>query len=263
MSNEVENEDKSAGVDSGKPCSSGLIDGKLAELHKHLPNHLIKELENTLKAMPLSEKQCNSVIEKTVSEFERRKTNMNAINDRITGIESSIVKLTHILEGRIPPQPKGKAPIEATVSKDPKCGVLNEMVIINKPNTELLKKIKPKLEMIDEGNIKNIVVMLKWIEFLMERVGRENLLHTLEFYADIGWLSNEVISVIIGYIKGVNIPQNDSNGLFVADLTVKDHIQSLLYIEKLCGNDIDRQMLSMIEREISSIKKGSEEIYGI
>ena len=38
-----------------------------------------------------------------------------------------------------------------------------------------------------------VIILLNWIEFLMERVGRNNLLDALDYYVDIGWISEDDI----------------------------------------------------------------------
>ncbi|MCC7576031.1 MAG: flagella protein, partial [Methanomethylovorans sp.] len=43
----------------------------------------------------------------------------------------------------------------------------------------------------------SVVVLLNWIEFLMERVGRNNLMDALDYYVDIGWISDNVRSEIM------------------------------------------------------------------
>ena len=42
-----------------------------------------------------------------------------------------------------------------------------------------------------------------------------------------------------------------------------DHTKSLLFIERLLGNKIDRARLNSVEREMTKVKHGLEELYGI
>ena len=247
------------------------IDSKLAEMKKRLPSHILNELGDSMKAMQLSEKDCDAIINKTVVEFEQRRKGIKDLNERTASIESNIAKLAELFKHTLSqPKPDTGPMAEAVASERHATQAENTGLseIQPKPEATISKeseqkqKTEPRLVKINE-DVKTVIVMLKWIEFLMEKVGRENLIHALEFYVDIGWIGDEIFSQIITYARGMNIPQQNSDCIFTSELTAKDHIQSLLFIERLRGNEIDRQMISMLDREVASIKKGSEEIYGI
>lgn len=108
-------------------------------------------------------------------------------------------------------------------------------------------------------NPMSVVVLLNWIEFLMERVGRNNLMDALDYYVDIGWISEDVRSEIMAYARGIDYYVEKPTWRLLPE----DHTKSLLFIERLCGRKIDRNMLSMIDREMAKVKHGQEELYGI
>ncbi|WP_135609949.1 FlaD/FlaE family flagellar protein [Methanococcoides sp. AM1] len=108
-------------------------------------------------------------------------------------------------------------------------------------------------------NPMSVVVLLNWIEFLMERVGRNNLMDALDYYVDIGWISEEVRSEIMAYARGIDYYVEKPTWRLLPE----DHTKSLLFIERLCGRKIDRNMLSMVDREMAKVKHGLEELYGI
>ena len=105
----------------------------------------------------------------------------------------------------------------------------------------------------------SVVVLLNWIEFLMERVGRNNLMDALDYYVDIGWINEEVRSKIMAYARGIDYYVEKPTWRLLPE----DHTKSLLFIERLCGRKIDRNILSTIDREMSKVKHGLEELYGI
>jgi flagellar protein FlaD len=105
----------------------------------------------------------------------------------------------------------------------------------------------------------SVVVLLNWIEFLMERVGRNNLMDALDYYVDIGWISEDVRAEIMAYARGIDYYVEKPTWRLLPE----DHTKSLLFIERLCGRKIDRNMLSSIDREMSKVKHGLEELYGI
>ncbi len=122
---------------------------------------------------------------------------------------------------------------------------------------------KSTFPMIRLENIKkdptSVVVLLNWIEFLMERVGRNNLMDALDYYVDIGWISEDVMSQIMAYARGIDYYVEKPTWRLLPE----DHTKSLLFIEKLSGRKIDRNMLSSIDREMAKVKHGLEELYGI
>ena len=110
-----------------------------------------------------------------------------------------------------------------------------------------------------KGDPMSVVVLLNWIEFLMERVGRNNLMDALDYYVDIGWISEDVRSEIMAYARGIDYYVEKPTWRLLPE----DHTKSLLFIERLCGRKIDKNMLSTIDREMSKVKHGLEELYGI
>ena len=110
-----------------------------------------------------------------------------------------------------------------------------------------------------ESTPSNVVLLLTWIEFLMERVGRNNLVDALDYYVDIEWISEGVASTMLSYARGLDFYVEKPTWRLLPD----DHTKSLLFIERLLGNKIDRARLNSVEREMTKVKHGLEELYGI
>ncbi len=110
-----------------------------------------------------------------------------------------------------------------------------------------------------ENTPSNVVLLLTWIEFLMERVGRNNLADALDYYVDIGWISEEVASTMLSYARGLDYYVEKPTWRLLPE----DHTKSLLFIERLLGHKIDRARLNSVEREMAKVKHGLEELYGI
>jgi len=104
----------------------------------------------------------------------------------------------------------------------------------------------------------SVVVLMKWLQFLIDKCGRSNLPDILDYYVDIEWISDDVKINLIDYsngitdegIKGENVVRRKAN-----DLPARDHIQSLLFIQKLKGRQLDKHFLDRIDGEISRINK--------
>ncbi len=115
-----------------------------------------------------------------------------------------------------------------------------------------------RLEHLDKSPM-TAVVLLNWIEFLMERVGRNNLMDALDYYVDIEWIGDAVRDEMLAYARGIDYYVEKPTWRLLPE----DHTKSLIFIERLRGHKIDRNMLSTLEREMSKVKHGLEELYGI
>jgi len=123
---------------------------------------------------------------------------------------------------------------------------------------EILSEDLARLDHLDK-NPMTAVVLLNWIEFLMERVGRNNLMDALDYYVDIEWIGERVRDEMLAYARGIDYYVEKPTWRLLPE----DHTKSLIFIERLRGHRIDRNMLSTIEREMSKVKHGLEELYGI
>ncbi len=109
----------------------------------------------------------------------------------------------------------------------------------------------------------SMAVLMRWIEFLLKKVGNERLSDVLDYYLDIGWISEEVVLQILTYAKGMEVQAEKGAS---RKLAPEDHFKTLLFIEKLRGTPIDRLTLTKMERELSLLSQKSEDyedIYGL
>ena len=103
----------------------------------------------------------------------------------------------------------------------------------------------------------SIVVIMKWLQYLVDRTGKNNLPNTLVYYVDIGWISEDVRLDLINYSKGITEDPAQA-GTHLPQLPTKDHLQSLLFIQKLKGYQLDDRFLNKIDREMEKIVKSLE-----
>jgi archaellum component FlaD/FlaE len=104
----------------------------------------------------------------------------------------------------------------------------------------------------------SIVVIMKWLQYLVERVGKNNLPDVLGYYVDIGWISDDVRLDLISYSKGIT-EETGQKGAHLTHLPTKDHLQSLLFIQKLKGVQLDDRFLSKIDRDMEKLVKSLED----
>jgi flagellar protein FlaD len=102
----------------------------------------------------------------------------------------------------------------------------------------------------------SIVVIMKWLQHLVDKCGHNHLSEVLDYYVDIGWLSEDAKINLIDYSQGIN-EEGKKTETFkeLSNLPARDHIQSLLFIQKLKGVKLDKHFLEKIDGEISKITK--------
>ena len=144
---------------------------------------------------------------------------------------------------------------------------------------------RPLLEHL-RNDYATVVLLMRWIEFLLERVKRNMISALLEYYQDIGWISAEVKSEVMAYARGevqdVNAYEpelDDSIASFALDdgdnpvlddkgttahpnyrslddwkLSAEDHLKSMLFIKKMAGCRINKDELNALEQDIIAMK---------
>jgi archaellum component FlaD/FlaE len=102
----------------------------------------------------------------------------------------------------------------------------------------------------------SIVVLMKWLQYLVDKCGHPNLPEILDYYVNIGWISDDAKIEIIDYSTGItdeNKKVEDTRN--ISNLPAKDHIQSLIFIQRLKGKRLDKHFLDRIDGEISRVSK--------
>jgi archaellum component FlaD/FlaE len=107
-------------------------------------------------------------------------------------------------------------------------------------------------------NSTSIKLCMEWLEFLMELVGRNNLPDILSYYEELGWITEEVRMELMRYAEGIDFYMEKPDW----KLTPDDHVKSIWFIENLAGIKVDKNKLSVIDRDIEKVRKSSE-IYNI
>jgi archaellum component FlaD/FlaE len=107
-------------------------------------------------------------------------------------------------------------------------------------------------------NSTNIKLCMEWLEYLMELVGRNNLQEILAYYEELGWISENVRLDLLRYAEGIDFYIEKTDWKMSPD----EHVRSIWFMEKLAGLEVDRNKLSVVEKDIKKVKNGTE-IYGI
>ena len=105
----------------------------------------------------------------------------------------------------------------------------------------------------------SIVIVMKWISYIVERIGKRSLPDVLGYYVDIGWISDDVRLDLLNYSKGIIEEIRPETQQTPTSLPTKDHLQSLLFIQKLKGIHLDDRFLCKIDREMERMTKSLEQ----
>lgn len=131
--------------------------------------------------------------------------------------------------------------------------------------TKDIKTLEPA-DILEEGmqpleqipsNPESIIVIMKWLQYLVDKTGKNNLPDVLGYYVDISWISDDVRLDLLSYSKGIT-EDPAQVGTRSPHLPTRDHLQSLLFIQKLRGAELDERFLSKIERDMEKMAKSLE-----
>ena len=104
----------------------------------------------------------------------------------------------------------------------------------------------------------SIIILMKWLQYLIDRCGRDNLSNILDYYVDIGWISEDAKISLVDFSHGItedNIEGDSASNKDITNLPSKDHIQSLIFIQKLRGKELDKHFFDKIDGELNRITK--------
>ena len=154
--------------------------------------------------------------------------------------------------------------IENGMFKDEKNNKISLPKIVTTDDIEIpkgvVKTIKEfRFEPLNEipNDPENIIILMRWLQDLIDKCGHTNLSTILDYYIDIGWISQEAKLMLIDYSNGITEDNNkkETSKKEVTDLPSKDHIQSLFFIQKLKGKEIDKRFIERIDSELTRITK--------
>lgn len=91
---------------------------------------------------------------------------------------------------------------------------------------------KPYLRDLPTGYAADIIV-LRWMEFLTDRVDVDAAADTIAYYEAIGWVSETAASGLLTYLAGLGADTSDVDPRPTSALSIDEHTQSLQYIHRL------------------------------
>lgn len=198
---------------------------------------------------------------------------------------TTLMELPEFVPGKILPRSEEAQPAEIKVTVKPQVFEPEELVrpepLAEEKEIAILDK-RPFLTHIKHDYL-TLVLVMRWIEFLLERTVRDRLSLVLDYYRDIGWISDEVKTEILSYARGEMqdvtkyLPQEEAKELLPGDispnvsykkvddwrLSADDHLKSLLFIMKIADINVDRDKLNSLEQIIQKFKEDLKNFHGI
>jgi len=235
-----------------------------------IPSRIADKVENKLKEknVKITKEQLHTLVFKirdlmssyTKSGLTTRQPEMTSVGQPIWGESDTdmqqLVETVEQLKERITTiEQKGLegmrgAGFKAVTTKD-----IRTMGKIDEPLRE--EDLYPLLEIPNDPE--SVVVLMKWLQYLVDKIGKTHLPDVLGYYVDIGWISDDVRLDLIKYSKGITEEITETATRKKSPhLPTRDHLQSLLYIQKLKGTQLDERFICRVEREMEKMAKSLE-----
>jgi len=258
----------SGNIENEKTTTNFDIDSELSAMVEEniIPSRIADKLGQKLKEknVKINKKQLNNLVEKikkimrNYSEPEQKdktpkETTKKTIDAKTDENMQKLVETIEKIELRLDD-------LEKTLTgeewKDSSKIVTTKEIKIPGKEDDTYWNLDPLVKI--PSDPESVVILMKWLQYLIDKCGRENLTNILDYYVDIGWISQDAKINLIDYSHGItdeNKMKEGTNVKTVNDLPSKDHIQSLIFIQKLKGKQFDKHFLERIEGEINRITK--------
>jgi len=83
------------------------------------------------------------------------------------------------------------------------------------------------LDSLDLGNVRVIETLLDWVQFMLSKVGPDEYPRLIDYYCNIGWISEEVAEILRRYAQGIYVEE------YQGYMLPEDHAKSLDYIARI------------------------------
>ncbi len=228
-------------------------------LPSKVADKLIEKLEE--KNVDLTKKQLDSLVKKVKNVIDdyQQKSNVFAqpraspLSDEIDSNLEKLMNTVKKLEEKIGKIENGLLDSDKVISSNEVVTTDDISLDDDRYNTigDSFLNMKPLSEV--PGDPESVIILMKWLQFLVDKCGRSHLPEVLDYYVDIGWITEEAKISLLDYSNGITQENEKTEG--VSELPSKQHIQSLLFIEKLKGHKFDKHFIDRIDGEISRLTK--------
>ncbi len=252
--------------DDEKPVTEEEIEDRLQELRGKVPSFVIRDLRENLSGKQLTKGKLEKIINRVVSSYFSSRGSSQNFSKYVADMNKKLDDLAKEIRDLKQSTEKTHETEEIPLAEKELDRDTETPEFESQPPERVLfamqGQVGARLERLPE-DVLSIMLAMKWVEFLVEKVGITNLPDVLEFYVELGWISDEVFTKLIKYARGTKPFHEEVDWKPEEKLTARDHMLSLLFIERLRGRRISRDLLILLDREIKKIKSSAEEIYGV
>ncbi|MEA1908968.1 MAG: FlaD/FlaE family flagellar protein, partial [Euryarchaeota archaeon] len=103
----------------------------------------------------------------------------------------------------------------------------------------------------------HVKIAMELLDFLLKMVGPNNLPSILDYYIEIGWISETARLDLLAYASGLGFAEDKPDW----KLSTEDHLKSLWFIDQLCGHKTDKTRLFRVNHEITKMHRGIDVLY--
>lgn len=205
-------------------------------------------------------------IEKRMKNFESNLADFSNLNSMDSNVSEEVLehirneideKLTEFNK-KLAELESQKTQAEKIVTDSRKETFDSAPIVVTETQVPAISGNSPLLQQLD-NNPETFIILLNWVEFLMEKVGRNNLMDVLDYYSEIGWISDNVSNKILAYAGGIDYYDEKPTW----KLMPQDHTKSLMFIERLHGKKLDMGTLHKIERDVDKVKHHTEPYFKV
>jgi len=235
------------------------VRARIMQYENLLPSIVVEDLEKTLTSMKLPEYKIDEILQKTVSAVEPHSEveRVEEMTMKLDSLESELAEIIKYLQNtqhqrveqqisKMREEPAAVVRERKNEEKKEEGGSEKKEAPKERPKLFAENREEAPLVLLSEvrEDMVSKTVLLKWVEFLISKVGKDRLPYVLDYYLDIGWINEEIIMKVLAYAKGLEGPKRAKK----SSMTTDEHLRSLLYIEKLKGKNIDHNMILQIKR---------------
>ena len=220
-----------------------------------IPKEIIDKAYNKLKEknIRITYNQLKLLISRITKEIQNQKFNKNN-EKKDNPSESTFLDILKNIENRLVKLEKYYSNI---------CNYSDNITNLNR-NKNFQGNNKNNMDIVKLNEIpldaQSTVILMKWLQYLIDKLGKSQISDVLNFYVDIGWVTEDIKFVLLKYVQGLTDKKKDDSQEQNKKITSKEHIHSLLFIQKLKGKDMD-DFLWKIDQDLEKFFKNIENHY--
>jgi len=173
------------------------------------------------------------------------------LNNELASIEHKIEHIEENQKQMIETRPYADNDAENTHEPYPKFQPKNEHV--SESDFVLNEDMQPLCEI--RNTAENVVLLMRWLQYLVDKLGQNNLSDVLDYYVNIDWITEDVRLDLIKYAKGITFQEQQETKDTQQAFTIDDHLQSFMFIQKLKGTKFQEDFLIKLNSKIDKMGK--------